>query len=149
MNTRYSTFVEYGFTTLYTPNHGICHNICGTLNISFVVDRVSDVSKRHHNAGKHPKYARIHLHSRITAVHTSSRIKILLRENREAGLKEALQVSTAPTGGRTPSTRDTHGIPPPPHASGIVPEGFLSLPANHSPCGSFGHRRSHGHTNLR
>ncbi len=80
MNTRYSTFVEYGFTTLYTPNHGICHNICGTLNISFVVDRVSDVSK----------------------------------------------TSTAPTGGRTPSTRDTRGIPPLPHLGSALRRFFYS-----------------------
>ncbi|SAI88984.1 hypothetical protein MBBA_2138 [Methanoculleus bourgensis] len=88
MNARYSTDVEYGFTTLYTPNYGICHNICGTLNISFAVDRVSDVSKRHHNAGKRPEYARIQIHSRITAVHTSPRIKTLLREYRRVRVEE-------------------------------------------------------------
>ncbi len=121
MNARYSTIVEYGFTTLYTPNHGICHNICGTLNISFVVDRVSDVPKRHYNAGMRPKYARIHLHSRITAVHTSQRIKILLRENQGAGLERAPPAFAAPGGGRITPARDlTH----PPHvgaSSGSAP----------------------------
>ncbi len=84
MNARYSTDVEYGFTTLYTPNYGICHNICGTLNISFVVDREPGVRERHHITVKRPKYARIPFHSRIIGTHTYTRIKILLRANRNA-----------------------------------------------------------------
>ena len=106
MNARYSTDVEYGFTTLYTPNYGICHNICGTHIISFVVDRGSAVSKRHYNTGKCTKCVGIHLHTLIIAVHTSLRIKILprvyparmLEEGAPCGYPAACRAPRAPAG---------------------------------------------------
>ncbi len=171
MNTRYSTDVEYGFTTLYTPNYGICHNICGTLNISFVVDRGSGVPDRHHNTGKRPEFTWIPVHSRITAFHWFMRIKTLLRKKRKApdpgGNPGARTIAYRTQGPAPGQYRLRQGSPesplPPTRAAtptGIVAgasiyqtplsaEPFLPRPANYSLCGSFGPPRSHGHTNWR
>ena len=121
MNTRYSTDVEYGFTTLYTPNYGICHNICGTLNISFVVDRGSGVPDRHHNTGKRPEFTWIPVHSRITAFHWFMRIKTLLRKKRKApdpggnpGARTIAYRTQGPAPGQYRQRQGTPKFPPSP-----------------------------------
>ena len=129
MNTRYSTDVEYGFTTLYTPNHGICHNICGTLNISFVVDRVSDAHNRHRNAGNRPEYARLLHLSRITRIHTSARIKTLLRPNPGAPSGAANRAAPVPP---------CRSAAPAPHGRHHPPEGRQDRPPAAIPLDSAG-----------